>query len=164
MHFEFTLPPAGGGGVDKNNDPLDNNGTDGTGVVSNFKKYARWVNAVGFAIINEIQLKFGSTILDKHTGLWYDVLNELTDLIEKNGQPVGKYTDLERQNHIDWLKTRYYVPLKFYFNRNPGLALPIFLLNENELKINISFNSLNSLLNFEAGGHLMVILLLQTEI
>lgn len=153
MHFEFTLPPAaGGGGVDKDNKALDDRQTSDTGVVSNFKKYARWVNAVGFAIINEIQLKFGSTILDKHTGLWYDVWNELTDPNRKEWPLVGKYTDLERQNHIDWLKTRYYVPLKFYFNRNPGLALPIFLLNENELKISISFTALNSLLNFEGGN------------
>ena len=40
------------------------------------------------------------------------------------------------------------MPLKFYFNRNPGLAIPIFLLNENELKIQLTFNTLESLLVF----------------
>ena len=158
MHIEFTLPPAAGGngvkdnGKTTNQDALADHGSNGTGVVSRFLGYARWVNAVGFAIIKEIQLKFGSTILDKHTGLWYDVWNELTDPNRKEWPLVGKFTDLERQNHSDWKKTRYYLPLKFYFNRNPGLALPIFLLNENELKINISFNSLESLLNFNTGN------------
>ena len=152
MHFEFTLPPAAltgtSGKTDNNGDAILITGTNGC--VSNFHKYARWVNAVGFAIINEIQLKFGSTILDKHSGLWYDVWNELTDPNRKEWPLVGKFNedDSDRKSHSDTIKTRYYVPLKFYFNRNPGLALPIFLLNENELKINISFKSQNSLLVF----------------
>jgi hypothetical protein len=155
MHFEFTLPPAAaGGGIDKNGASLNEETTAATGCVSNFKRYARWVNAVGFAIINEIQLKFGSTILDKHSGLWYDVWNELTDPNRKEWPLVGKYLDSTKQEYIEFRNTRYYVPLKFYFNRNPGLALPIFLLNENELKINLSFKSLESLLlyNIKVAG------------
>ena len=46
---------------------------------------------------------------------------------------VGKFDDRERVGALDLEYTRYYVPLKFYFNRNPGLAIPIFVLNENEL-------------------------------
>ena len=51
------------------------------------------VNAVGFAIINEIKLKFGSNIIDKHTGLWFDVWNELTDPNRKEWPLVGKFND-----------------------------------------------------------------------
>ena len=160
MHFEFTLPPAAGEGGIKIGKPSTRIRDAGntlettlanTGCVSNFKGYARWVNAVGFAIINEIQLKFGSTILDKHSGLWYDVWNELTDPNRKEWSLVGKFNedDSNRQTYSDTIKSRYYVPLKFYFNKNPGLALPIFLLNENELKINLSFKSQNSLLLYQ---------------
>ena len=30
-----------------------------------------------------------------------------------------------------------YIPLRFWFNRNPGLALPLIALQYNEVKINI---------------------------
>ena len=150
MHFEFTLPPAAGDdGVDKDGQSLNSQRTQaGIGCVDNFRGYARWVNAVGFAIINEIKLKFGSNVIDKHTGLWYDVWNELTDPNRKEWPLVGKFNDRDLIGTSQFEKTRYYVPLKFYFNRNPGLAIPIFLLNENELKIELSFNSINTLLNF----------------
>jgi hypothetical protein len=151
MHFEFTLAPAAKTGVKANSLESWPSVTDG--VVSNYVGYAHWVNAVGFAIINEVSLKFGSNIIDKHSGLWYDVWNELTDPTRKEWPLVGKFEN-NKLGARDITKTRYYVPLKFYFNRNPGLAIPIFLLNENELKINLSFASLNSLLNYQPSGSL----------
>ena len=150
MHFEFTLPPtAGDDGFDEDGNSMNSKVVQAnTGCVDNFKGYARWVNAVGFAIVNEIKLKFGSSIIDKHTGLWFDVWNELTDPNRKEWPLVGKFNDRDLTGISQFEKTRYYVPLKFYFNRNPGLAIPIFLLNENELKIELSLNSLESLLTF----------------
>ena len=145
MHMEFTLPPvAGTGGVDKNGKTLIGSND---GIVTNYKLYARWVNAVGFAIINNIKLKLDNDIIDEHSGLWFDIWNELTDPNKKEWPLVGKYND-NRGTESTRIPTRYYIPLKFYFNRNPGLALPIFLLNENSLKIDLSLNSLKSLLQF----------------
>ena len=159
MHIEFTLPPAADGPGLPLNFPLNTGAksagaTPGTGIVSKYNTYAKWVNAVGYAIIKEIQLKFGSTILDKHTGLWYDIWNELTDPNRKEWPLIGKELDTDHSlpnniNNSSTTKSRYFVPLKFYFNRNPGLALPILLLNDNDLRINISLNSLESLLNFD---------------
>ena len=150
MHFEFTLPPAAGDNGLNTEDGRTITNPNGTGIgcVDNYQDTACWVNAVGFAIINEIKLKFGSTIIDKHTGLWYDIWNELTDPNRKEWPLVGKFDDEDRNGALDLDYSRYYVPLKFYFNRNSGLAIPIFLLNENELKIDISLKSLESLLNF----------------
>ena len=160
MHFEFTLPPATGDGVvdERVDEPVPINPTAGPGqnigCVDNFRGYARWVNAVGFAIINEIKLKFGTQDVDTHTGLWYDVWNELTDPNRKEWSLVGKVDESteSRKGESDRDFSRYYVPLKFYFNRNPGLAIPIFLLNDNELRINISLNTLESLLLFNRRG------------
>ena len=156
MHIEFTLPPARGtGGINTkgggNGVSIRNHPNADSGIVQKFANYAYWVNTVGFAIINQIQLKFGSTILDKHTGLWYDVWNELSDPNKKEWSLVGKYTNREDEN---WTNTdenfhRYFVPLKFYFNRNPGLALPIMLLNDNDLRVTIALQPLNTLLNFD---------------
>ena len=153
MHIEFTLPPAintagvivNAGKETQYKEPK----TDSSGAVNGWREYCHWVNAVGYAIIDSIDLKIKQQVIDKHTGLWLDIWNELTDPYKKEWQLVGKHNDNEYIPNVKILKSRYYVPLKFYFNRNPGLALPIFLLSEGDVEINIKLNSLNSLLNYK---------------
>ena len=153
MHIEFTLPPAinTAGVIAK-----DASGTQyeipkggSIGAVNGWREYCHWVNAVGYAIIDSIELKIKQQFVDKHTGLWLDIWNELTDPYKKEWQLVGKHNDNDTPHNIKRLNSRYYVPLKFYFNRNPGLSLPIFLLSEDDVEINIKLNSLNSLLNYK---------------
>ena len=148
MHIEFTLPPAiNGNGKDSTGNLIEYN--NGEGAVKGWNEYCHWVNAVGYAIIDSIELKIKQQVIDTHTGLWLDIWNELTDPYKKEWQLVGKHNDSEYTPNIKRLNSRYYVPLKFYFNRNPGLALPIFLLSEGDVEINIKLNSLKSLLNYK---------------
>ena len=106
------------------NDEQIKNLIDSNSLVENYKIYAHWVNAVGFAIIENIELKIGSETIDSHTGLWYDIWNELTDPNKKEWGLVGKY-DKSKIGYVSQTDSFYVVPLKFYFNRNPGLALPV---------------------------------------
>jgi len=158
MHIEFTLPPAiNTAGILVNSVPngpsaqfkQPKNELQGKGAVNGWREYCHWVNAVGYAIIDNIELKIKTQSVDKHTGLWLDIWNELTDPYKKEWQLVGKKNDNENNPDVQILKSRYYIPLKFYFNRNPGLALPIFLLSEGDVEINIKLNSLKSLLNYK---------------
>jgi len=150
MHIEFTLPPAiNGNGRNSTKNIIEYKGRVGEGAVNGWNEYCHWVNAVGYAIIDSIELKIKQQVIDKHTGLWLDIWNELTDPYKKEWQLVGKHNDIEYNPNIKQLNSRYYVPLKFYFNRNPGLALPIFLLSEGDVEINIKLNSLKSLLNYK---------------
>ena len=151
MHIEFTLPPAIHTSGIVQNDPAANiigePKANEVGAVSGWRGYCHWVNAVGYAIINSIELKIKNNLIDKHNGLWLDIWNELTDPYKKEWQLTGKRDD-DNNEFVQQLKSRYYIPLKFYFNRNPGLALPIFLLSENDIQIDINLSSLNSLLNY----------------
>jgi len=112
-----------------------------------WNNYCCWVNAVGFAILNEVKLEIDGNIIDKHNGLWYDLWNELTDPNKKEWSLVGKKNDDEKI--VQNLKSKYYVPLKFYFNKNPGLAFPIFLLDNNTVKVSIELNNVEELLKFD---------------
>jgi len=136
-----------GYGYDIFEDKESNEGAFGSSKTATWKNYCCWVNAVGYAIINEVKLEIDGNTIDKHTGLWYDIWNELTDPNRKEWSLVGKRND--DIPLVQNLKSRYYVPLKFYFNRNPGLSFPIFLLNENKIKISISLNQLKNLLKFD---------------
>jgi hypothetical protein len=42
-----------------------------------------------------------------------------------------------------------YVPLEFWFNRHYGLALPLIALQYHEVKINVDFNDLKNLVNYD---------------
>ena len=140
-------------GTDASNESLGDGVGNANGIVSNFKGYADWVNAVGYAIIDEVELIIDGNTIDKHTGLWYDIWNELTDPNRREWPLVGKR--LENSDFLPGITdttTRYYVPLKFFLIETRYLALPIFVINENKIKVRITFKSLLSLITFNVKG------------
>ena len=70
-----------------------------------------------------------------------DIWNELTDHEEIEHTGLNKHKTKKAYllngaigtDAMDALKV--YVPLKFWFNRNPGLALPLIALQYHEVKI-----------------------------
>ena len=166
MHMEFTLPPVAGTGgktADGKRRFTDKRAATGTGsniqnigIVQNWVDYAHWVESVGFAIIDNVKLLIDKVLIDTHTGLWYDIWNELTDINRKEYPLIGKYNNSIVKNKFVTQPKKIYIPLKFFFNRNPGLALPLFVLGENKVSIKIKFKSLKSLLNFKTGTNTII--------
>ena len=110
---------------------------------------AWWVNSVGNVMIKKAEIEIGGQLIDRHYGEWMDIWSELT-------VPVGKKTvgyDLMVGNHETAAgnqnngKTarRLYVPLQFWFNRNPGLALPLIALQYHEVKLNLELRPASDL-------------------
>ena len=96
MYIEFTLPPAintDGLRGNKTIEVVQEGGVDLVGAVNNWQNYCCWVNAVGYAIINQVKLEIDGNTIDKNTGLWYDIWNELTDPMRKEWCLVGKRDD-----------------------------------------------------------------------
>ena len=46
-----------------------------------------------------------------------------------------------------------FIPLNFWFNRNPGLALPLIALQYHEVKVKMTFENLNKLVLQESAGN-----------
>lgn len=105
----------------------------------------RWVNSVGHALLNSVEIEIGGSRIDKHYGEWLDVWSELTEKEEKREgfwEMVGKYDDAEYD--AGWTRAQsrsrtYYVPLKFCFNTMPGLYLPLVALSYHQIKYNFEF-------------------------
>ena len=115
-------------------------------------------DAVGHVAVTHAEIEIGGQKIDKHYGLWLEIWDELTGAAEKKGgydRMVGKATgweaikgtgatdasgDLVGDQSGGVVRT-YYVPLQFWFNRNPGLALPLIALQYHEVKINLEFRS-----------------------
>ena len=137
----------------------------------------RWLNWVGHNLINNVNLEIGGQEIDKHYGDWLQIWNELTqepgkqagyadmvgnvpqlvNLIVQGGEGCDAdcgYGEPNALNEVTSCAPEYtlYIPLQFWFCRNPGLALPLIALQYHEVKINLEFEALNNLCFDYADG------------
>jgi hypothetical protein len=93
---------------------------------------------LGHQIIDYIDIEIGSQRIDRQYGTWMDIWAQLTNT---NEDMEKLSTMLSGKLNNKFNKSKIYIPLQFWFCRNPGLALPIIALQYHEVKINIVFNS-----------------------
>ena len=99
--------------------------------------------------LTDIELEIGGQKIDKHSGAWMETWAELTEPNPsgrigalRNGTTQG--TLFQNMSGIGGTGTnntsglagrRYFLPLQFWFCRNPGLALPLIALQYHEVKV-----------------------------
>ena len=88
----------------------------------------------GHAAIDNVELEIGGQRIDKHYGDWLQAWSQLT---VSEGHLAGYNTMVgtTASNNAQDL----YIPLQFWFCRNPGLALPLIALQYHEVKVNLTF-------------------------
>ena len=121
-------------------------------------------------LINEVELEIGGQRIDKHYGHWLQVWSELTEVNptgavaavgETGTEPTSAATLFQTMsyNHTGLANVtgaasgapqKAFVPLQFWFCRNPGLALPLIALQYHEVKVKVSFNAFTDIM--ETGG------------
>lgn len=108
-----------------------------------------WTRRLGFAIIGEVDIIIGGTVLDRSYGTWLDVWYSLA---RKGYHDIGVSNMLgdvpEMTTYDATIKPRYtlYVPLQFWFNRFTGLAIPLIALQYHDTYINYTIQQLNNLI------------------
>jgi hypothetical protein len=140
--------PALHDGATVDNYLTDTNGTPVTALGLGY------CESIGHAVIRNVQVDIGGQQIDKHYGVWLDIWNELTQTAEKEsgfGEMIGDVASDKLVEHAGTART-YYIPLQFWFNRNPGLALPLIALQYHEVKLNIEFRSRNECLVAFSGN------------
>jgi hypothetical protein len=122
--------------------------------------YTNWVNNTGHALIEECDIEIGGQRMDKHVSEWLDIYNELTDHEESEWIGLNKhsaknaYLKSQTETTLAATPTRLYIPLKFWFCNNVGLALPLIALQYHEVKLNIKFRSIYGLINSNGASTL----------
>ena len=99
-----------------------------------------WHPYLGHNLIEEVSIEIGGQTIDKHYGAWLNIWNDLTQTSEKEDgykKMVGNTTNMTTDGSTS--EYTMYVPLQFWFCRNPGLALPLIALQYHEVKFNITF-------------------------
>ena len=113
-----------------------------------------WVTSLGHALISSVELEIGGTRIDKHYGEWLTIWNELSRKIGQDRGYDQMIGNVESLTVLDFQHPAYtmWVPLKFFFCRFDGLALPLIALQYHEVRINFEFLPVEQLLSFEAAS------------
>lgn len=110
-----------------------------------------YVNAIGHAIIQEITFEVGEQEIDRQTGEWMEIWTNLSTPASQRdalNAMIGRTYQYSPPNSIPGVSSpglRLYIPLQFYFCRNPGLYLPLLALQYHPIRINITLAPLNTL-------------------
>lgn len=100
----------------------------------------RWVDHLGFVMVNNVEIEIGGSLIDKQFGEWMYIWYELTG--PKNRGFDKMIGNISKLKQLEQSKDSYrlYIPLQFWFCRMYGSALPIVNLQYNEVKINLELN------------------------
>jgi hypothetical protein len=115
---------------------------------------AAWVRRVGFAAIDNVEFEVGGSKIDRHYGTWLNIWYELThsgDQERGYNKMIGDVEELTKLKEVpaagSTIMDEYtlFVPLQFWFCRNPGLALPLIALQYHEAKVSVTFKEVHKL-------------------
>ena len=134
-------------------------------------KYARWLDFPGEQLVSQVEVEIGGQRIDRQYGDWMHIWNQLTLTSEQQrgyNKMVGNTTQLTFITDPSFAtvdgpcasgaprqvcaprnalpETTLYVPLQFWYCRNPGLALPLIALQYHEIKINLDLRPLDECL------------------
>jgi len=100
------------------------------------------------SMIVDVELEIGGQKIDKQSGKWMEVWAELTEpntsgLVAVQASPQLEGTPFQRMSGMGGLHNdgagaavlNAFIPLQFWFCRNPGLALPLIALQYHEVKV-----------------------------
>eukprot|EP00798_Chlamydomonas_sp_ICE-L_P029887 gene29887-biopygen11627 len=113
----------------------------------------RWLNWIGHILIKTVDIDIGGQRIDRHYGDWMHIWNELT---QTPGHQLGYASMLGNTPELTQIydncfgragrgamtvpSKTLWIPLEFWWCRNPGLALSFIALQYHEVKINLEFN------------------------
>jgi len=134
--------------------------------------YARWLDYIGEQMIAQVEVEIGGQRIDRQYGDWMHIWNQLTMSSEQQKgywKMIGHTTQLTYITDPKFApvagpcagsggpaqvcaprnalpETTLYVPLQFWFTKNPGLALPLIALQYHEVKINLDIRPIGECL------------------
>jgi hypothetical protein len=126
----------------------------------------RWLNYIGHRLINQVELEIGGQRIDRQYGDWMQIWTQLStdagsikaldhiignthDLVllkNRSGIPLdstcsASETTISCVPRSGTPAKTLYVPLQFWFCRNPGVAIPLIALQYHEVRINVDFET-----------------------
>jgi len=115
-----------------------------------------WTYGVGNALVKQAEIEIGGQLIDRQYGDWMNIWTELTTPAGKRdgydnmvGNVLTEAANVDQTGGLSGdtaSQPRLYVPFQFWFNRNPGLALPLIALQYHEVKLNLELRPFNEVI------------------
>ena len=105
---------------------------------------------LGYLLIQQVEIEIGGQVMDRHYGEWMYLWESLTSPVDQSirlDQMLGdgaQGTSTTPQG-CGGRPAVLYIPLSFWFCRNPGLALPLIALQYHEVRLNFIFRQATDL-------------------
>ena len=136
----------------------------------------RWLSYIGHRLIKQVELEIGGQRIDRQYGDWMQIWTQLsTDAgnIKVLDSIIGNTHDLvlmkrgtglaldatcsSSETTISCVPRRgtpaktLYIPLQFWFCRNPGVSIPLIALQYHEVRINVDFETWQNCQYYESS-------------
>ena len=124
-----------------------------TGTNGNFA----WINRLGHLMLLEIDLLIGGDKIDRQYGEWLNIWYELARYEHHDrgyNKMIGNYEKMTKLSTEDKNATLY-IPLKFFFNKFNGLAIPIIALDQTNIVINFTLRNSSELIVKESSANVV---------
>lgn len=145
---------------------IDLTNTTGTFANASTLQGFRWLSYIGHRLIKQVEVEIGGQRIDRQYGDWMQIWTQLSTeagTIKALDSLIGNTHDLvllkrgtgipldatcsSSETTISCVPRRgtpaktLYIPLQFWFCRNPGLAIPLIALQYHEVRINVDFET-----------------------
>jgi len=126
----------------------------------------RWVHYIGHRLIKQVELEIGGQRIDRQYGDWMQIWTQVAteagtvralnsiightdDLVltkSGNGAALDEPCTANETTQVCLSRAgtpakTLYIPLQFWFCRNPGVAIPLIALQYHEVRINVDFET-----------------------
>ena len=123
----------------------------------NVKWTSAWERRLGYQLLKKVEVEIGGQIIDTHYGEWLFLWENLTsgfDNSVKLDSMLGGFLAGTETSAVSCggRPTILYIPLQFWFCRNPGLALPLIALQYHEVRINVTLSPATDLVTATTPG------------
>ena len=117
---------------------------------------AAYERRLGYQLLKKVEVEIGGQIIDTHYGEWLFLWENLTsgfDNSVKLDSMLGGYLGGTETTAVSCggRPAILYIPLQFWFCRNPGLALPLIALQYHEVRINVTLSPATDLVSATPG-------------
>jgi len=136
----------------------------------------RWVNYIGHRLVKQVEVEIGGQRIDRQYGDWMQIWTQLAT----DAGNVAALDDIVGNSHDLVLMKRgtgialdatcassettsscvpragtpaktLYIPLQFWFCRNPGVAIPLIALQYHEVRVNVDFDTWQNCQYYESA-------------
>lgn len=111
-----------------------------------------WIEELGHAIVDYVDIRIGGKQIDRQTGDWMIIYNQLFNSISQEdnyNKMIGNINELTEFNDNHKSAYKLMIPLQFWFCRNTGLALPLVSLRYHDIVLNLKFKDLSKLCHYD---------------